>query len=439
MQDPLPIAPATRPLDATVTLPGSKSITNRALLLAALADGESRLTGALFSEDTHHMAAALYRLGLQVMAEPAAEAYTVTGGGGAIPNTGADLFVGNSGTTARFLTAFLALGHGTYRLDGVARMRQRPIGDLLSALRKLGVDAASEQNNDCPPLLIRAEGLRGGAVRMRADVSSQFLSALLMVAPLAENDVQITLEGELASVPYIAMTLTMMRQWGVTVLEENFKRFVIPGGQTYRARSYAIEPDASGASYFFAAAAVTGGCVRVEGLGRDSIQGDTAFVDVLARMGCRVTKTARTLEVCGSTDGVLQGIDVNMNAISDTVMTLAAIAPFADRPTRIQNVAHIRHKETDRIAALVTELTRLGVHVQEQPDGLTIYPAALPLNPAVIETYQDHRMAMSFAVTALRSPGIAIADPACVGKTFPDFFTRFARLFDTAEAPNGEA
>jgi 3-phosphoshikimate 1-carboxyvinyltransferase len=412
-------------VDAVVAIPGSKSITNRALLLAALADGPSTLTGALFSEDTDYMAGALNALGIPVRADASAETFHVEGAGGRLPAAEADLFIGNSGTSARFLTAALALGQGTYRLDGVPRMRERPIEDLLDALRQLGADARSENGTGCPPVVVRAAGLPGGTARMRADVSSQFLSGLLMAAPGSRDGVTIGIEGDLASKPYVDITLRMMRAWGVEASNEAYRRFHVPGGQTYTARDYAVEPDASGASYFFAAAAVTGGRVRVPGLSADSLQGDAAFVDVLEGMGCAVERGTDYLEVCGPTR--LCAVDVDMNAISDTVMTLAAIAPLAGGPTTIRNVRNIRFKETDRLAAVATELRRLGVEVEEREDGLTIQPAA-SLTPAEIETYDDHRMAMSFAITGLRAPGISIQDPGCVAKTFPDFFRRLNAL-----------
>jgi 3-phosphoshikimate 1-carboxyvinyltransferase len=426
MTNPLPITPLARPVNGMVAIPGSKSITNRALLLAALAEGPSRVTGALFSDDTRYMAAALQALGITVRADEPGEVYEVEGKGGRILAKEADLFVGNAGTAARFLTAFLTLGHGRYRLDGIPRMRQRPMGDLLDALRQLGVDVRAEHGDDCLPIIVRGHGLAGGKATLRAGLSSQFLSALLMVAPLSRDGVEIALQGELASQPYVEMTMRMMEQWGARATHEEFRRFHVPGGQRYRAQTYRVEPDASGASYFFAAAAVTGGRVRVEGIGYPgALQGDLDFVKALGQMGCLLSTCRDYTEVRGPER--LRGIDVDMNAISDTVMTLAAIAPFADGPTTIRNVAHIRHKETDRLAALATELRRLGVTVEEREDGLTIHPAAA-LRPAVIETYDDHRMAMSFAITGLRAPGIALRDPECVNKTFPDFFERLAKL-----------
>ncbi len=421
----LPVHPISHPIEGTIRVPGSKSITNRALLLAALCDGPSRLEGALFSDDTRYMATALNQLGVEVRGDEKAATYEIEGRGGTFPSTEAELFLGNAGTATRFLSAALCLGSGTYFVDGIARMRQRPIGDLLGALRVLGAEILSA--NDCVPLEIRARGLRGGAVSLRGDASSQFLSALLMVAPKTRDGLEISIDGPLASKPYVEMTLQMLSQWGATSSHENLAHFQVAGGQNLRAQGYIIEPDASSASYFFAAAALTGGKIRVKNLGKDALQGDVAFVDVLAQMGCIVKKSTNFLEVQGPGEGKLRGVAVDMNAISDCVPTLAAIAPFADSPVEISNVAHIRGKETDRIAALAKELGRLGVKTEEKPDGLTIFPAK-KLKRAAIKTYDDHRMAMSFAITALRSPGIEIRDPGCVAKTFPDFFERLEKL-----------
>lgn len=425
MSNPLPIKPVDRPIDAVVTVPGSKSITNRALLIAALASGVSVIEGALFSDDTRYMAAALKSLGIKVEADETASRYVVEGAGGRIAHTEADLFIGNAGTAARFLTAFITLGNGLYRLDGIPRMRQRPIGDLLDALRELGCDIRSEHEPGCLPIMVHAKGLRGGRTTVASEASSQYLTALLLVAPYATDTVTIEVAGSLSSEPYIDMTLRMMRQWGVEVNQHEALRYTIAGSQTYGCRTYRVEPDASGASYFFAAAAVTGGRVRVEGIGYDSLQGDVAFVDVLEQMGCSVDKGADHIDVMGPAR--LHGVEVDMNPISDTVMTLAAIAPFADSPTNIHNVAHIRHKESDRIHAVATELRRIGVNVDDRPDGLTIYPCD-DIKGVAIDTYDDHRMAMSFAVTGLRAPGIAIREPECINKTFPDFFERLERL-----------
>ena len=425
MSDSLLIQPALRPIEGDVRVPGSKSITNRALLMAALADGTSHLQGALFSDDTHYMSESLRKLGIAVRAAQSAEWFEVMGQNGILPASEAELFVGNSGTSARFLTALLTLGKGTFHIDGVPRMRERPMGDLLSALQQMGARVQDDNGTDCLPITVRAEGLRGGKVKMRAAKSSQPLSALLMVAPLCQSDVEIEIEGELFSQPYIEITLRMMQQWGIEASHENLRRFFIAGGQQYQAQYYDIEPDASGASYFWAAAAVTGGRVRVLGIGKNALQGDAAFVDVLQQMGCQVEKTDDFIEVRGPEK--LHGVDVDMNAISDTVMTLAAIAPFAGSPTTIRNIGHIRHKETDRIHAIVSELRRLGVAVEEQEDGIIIQPQS-QLKPAQIETYDDHRMAMSFAITGLKTPGVEILDSDCVAKTFPDFFARLEAL-----------
>ena len=422
------IHPVARPIDATVRVPGSKSITNRALLLAALCEGKSRLEGALFSDDTHYMSQALIQLGVPVSSDAKGEWFEVEGQGGRFRGE-ADLFLGNAGTAVRFLSAALCLGEGTFNLDGVPRMRQRPIGDLLGALRSLG--AKIESANECLPLEIEANGLKGGAVSIRGDASSQFLSALLLIGPKTRDGLDIEIVGPLFSKPYVEMTLSMLSQWGATSSTEDLKRFHIAGGQNFSPQTYAIEPDASGASYFFAAAALTGGKIRIKNLGKDALQGDVAFVDILAQMGCAVKKGKHFIEVRGPQNGALRGGSFDMNAVSDTVMTLAAIAPFASEPVEIKNVAHIRGKETDRLSALSTELTRLGVKVEERADGLLIHPAK-KLKRASIKTYDDHRMAMSFAITGLKSPGIEIRDPGCVAKTFPDFFERLEKVADKA-------
>jgi 3-phosphoshikimate 1-carboxyvinyltransferase len=342
-----------------------------------------------------------------------------------IPVHEADLFVANSGTTMRFLTAMVCLGHGYYRLDGIPRMRERPIEDLLAALRQLGVKAFSERNNGCPPVVIEADGLRGGSIRIKGDVSSQFLSALLLVAPSAEGDMEIEVVGELVSRPYVDMSVAMLRQWGLTIDTPTNRLFHIPGRQHGSMWNYQIEPDASAASYFLGAAAITGGRIVIPYLTTRSLQGDMRFADVLGRMGCVLGLERDWPFVQG---GPLHGIDVDMNDISDTAMTLAAVACFAEGPTTIRNVAHIRHKETDRLAALATELRRVGALVEEFADGLTITPR--PLHGAEIETYNDHRMAMSMALIGLRVPGIVIKNPGCVAKTYPHFFTDLERLRD---------
>lgn len=430
LPDQLEIIPLSKPPNATASVPGSKSITNRALVLAALQSWKADcvLTGALRSEDTEVMVLGLQKLGFVI--EPDWPLIYVCRhvGDAIVPAESADIFVGNSGTTMRFLTALCACGQGRFRLDGVSRMRERPIEDLLAALRNLGVDARSEFGNGCPPVVVEATGgLRGPGTTIKGNASSQFLSALLMVAPFCSHPpLGIRVEGKLVSEPYVKMTEEMLLHWGATwrVPSDGY----IFGGESelnlnFGVDEYAIEPDASAASYFFGAAAITGGRVTVLGIPENSLQGDTAFVDVLADMGCRVERCSAGITVHGRP---LRGGDVDMNDISDCVMTLAAVACFAEGPTTIRNVAHIRHKETDRLAALATELRRIGAGVEEFADGLTITPRAL--RGAEIETYNDHRMAMSLAIVGLRVPGVVIKNPGCVAKTYPDFFTDLERL-----------
>ncbi|MCS7236978.1 MAG: 3-phosphoshikimate 1-carboxyvinyltransferase [Thermoguttaceae bacterium] len=412
--------------EGSIRPPGSKSITNRALVCAALGAGESILNNALFSEDTEVMISCLQRLGITVEPAQAEKTIRVVGGGGKIPASSAELYTANSGTTMRFLTAMVALGRGVYRLDGNPRMRERPIEDLLTALRALGVEAFSEKGDGCPPVVVRSTGEFGGDSEVSGEISSQFLSGLLMAMPCAPRPVTVRVRGRLVSRPYVEMTLAVMEAFGIRLEREDLVRFSTPGRQKYTARPYWIEPDASAASYFFGAAAVTGGKVTVEGLGRYSLQGDVQFCHCLEQMGCKVTWGTEQITVCG---GKLRGIDVDMNAISDTVPTLGVVALFAEGPTTIRGVAHIRHKETDRIAALAAELSKMGAEVEEFPDGLRIVPREP--HPAEIETYNDHRMAMSFSLAALKVPGVIIRDPACTAKTYPEFFHDLSTLTGT--------
>lgn len=420
------------PIHATVRPPGSKSITNRALICAALAEGASRLTGVLDSDDTRVMIDSLRRLGLPLRFSPEAELIEIEGCGGRWPARTAELFIGNSGTSIRFLTAALAVGEGIYRLDGIHRMRERPIGDLLETLRQLGAHAFSETNNACPPVILHARGLACGLASVRGDVSSQFLSGLLMALPYARSAVELHVTTPLVSQPYVAMTLSVMESFGVPLtpaLSPEYRGegvlggFRFPGRQRYRGCQYAIEPDASAASYFWGAAAITGGEITVQGLTRQALQGDVAFCDCLAEMGCQVTYNTNGITVAGRAQ---RGIAVDMNAISDTVQTLATVALFADGPTTITGVGHIRHKETDRIGDLARELRKLGAGIDEFADGLRITPG--PLHGAAIETYNDHRMAMSLALAGLRIPGVVINDPGCTAKTYPRYFEDFAKL-----------
>jgi 3-phosphoshikimate 1-carboxyvinyltransferase len=411
------IPPIRHPLHATVRIPGSKSLTNRALLIAALARGRTRLTNALFSDDSCYFARALQSLGFDVRLDEAQREMTVSGLGGSIPASHAELFIGNAGTAARFLSAFLTLGKGEYVLDGDARMRERPIGDLVHALAQLG--ATVETSSGCPPVRIIASGLPGGRAKIGGNISSQFLSALLMVAPYAQSPVEIWVTTELNSKPYVDMTLAIMQDFGVQVEREGYQHFNIQPSFFFPLASYPIESDASAASYFFAAPAICGGTVRVENISRASRQGDIAFLGVLQQMGCEVEEGNNSIEVRGLKS--LQGVDVDMRDIPDTAQTLAVIAPFANSPTRIRGIASARVKETDRVHATCTELRRLGIPVDEHDDGMTIYPCD-EIQPATVHTYNDHRMAMAFTLVGLRVEGIAIENPACVSKTFPAYF-----------------
>ncbi len=420
------IQPVKSPINGTIRPPGSKSITNRAMILAALANGPTTLTGMLDSQDTRVMVESLRRLGFSAEQDIEACRCTVEGMAGKIPAKQADLWLENSGTSIRFLTSLCALGSGQYRLDGVARMRQRPIGDLVRALQPLGANIRFEnEGSDCPPIVV--DGLlsyfTGGWTSIQGNISSQFLSSLLMAAPACQKDVHIRVDGELVSKPYVTMTLQMMRAFGAEIFcPDDLSEFHITA-RPYNSGTYDIEPDASAASYFFGAAAVTGGTVTISGLSKNALQGDVEFATSLEKMGCDVVWGSDRITITGKP---LHGIDIDMNAISDTAQTLSAVAVFADSPTTIRNVGHMRHKETDRIAAVVTELKRTGIRAEETEDGLIIYPGTP--QPAEIHTYDDHRMAMSFSLLGLRVPGIRILDPGCTAKTYPNYFIDLAKL-----------
>jgi 3-phosphoshikimate 1-carboxyvinyltransferase len=422
--DEIEITPLTGPLDARVVLPGSKSITNRAMVLAALAQGRSVLESVLLSDDTRYMSDALRAMGFTVEIDAPARRITISGRGGMIPAHGGEIFVGGAGTVMRFLCAMVTLGEGRFRVDGNQRMRQRPIGPQLDAMQRLGASVYSERNNNCPPVIVDASRARfeGGETSIDARVSSQFVSAMLMPAPIWKAGLKLRVIGDTAR-PFIDMTLRLMEAWGAHSSVEG-DLIVVRGGQWYRGQRFVVEPDASSAGYFAAAAALIGGTVRIEGLTSNSVQGDVAFLGVLQQMGAHVTWHPDHVEVTGT--GRLTGVEVAMNSMPDMVATLAAIAPFASSPTKIRNVAFIRHHESDRIRALATELRRLDATVVENEDGLEIAPSAM--RPATVETYDDHRIAMSFAVTGLKLAGVKIKDPGCVAKTFPDFFDRVAAL-----------
>ena len=421
------IKPAGR-IKAKVSVPGSKSITQRALIAAALADGESTLLGPLESEDTRYTAGALQQMGVTVDKEK--DRWIVHGNGGKITTPDKDIFLGNNGTATRFLTSVAALGTGTFRISGDERMAERPILPLMQALKGWGSDIASINNNGCPPLLIKAAGLSGGKTILPEGKSSQYLSSLLLVGPYARQQAELDVEGDILSLPYVFMTLAVMDAFGIRVeANEAFNSYKIPQG-TYNAREYAIEGDASNASYFYAAAAVTGGEVTVPNVPVPSLQGDAAFVALLARMGCQINKTGDGLTVSGPEE--LRGITIDMADMPDVVPTLAVVASQAKGRTTIKNIAHLRIKECDRLHVMAVELAKMGARVRELDDTLIIdgKDPDVPMHGAEINTYNDHRIAMSFAVAGLAVPGVKVLDEGCVAKSFPDFWERFALLYD---------
>jgi len=420
----LTLAPAAH-AEGVVALPGSKSISNRTLLLAALARGTTTLTGLLESDDTRVMLDALRALGI-AWRDAGGHRYEVPGADGAFPVKEADLFLGLSGLSMRTLAAALAFSGGRYRVDGVPRMRERPIGDLVDALRPLGAEIAYESNAGFPPLLIGPGKPAAAPVRIRGDVSSQFLTGLLQALPLLRADVTVAVEGDLISRPYVEITLNLMRRFGVTVERDGWTSFRVPAGEGYRSPgTLGVEGDASGASYFLAAGALGGGPVRVTGVGRDSIQGDVAFADELARRGADVRFGPDWIETRAGAP--LKGGTIDCVAIPDAAMTFAITALFADAPTTLTGIGSWRVKETDRLAAMATELRKVGATVAEGPDWLTVAPPARLL-PATIATYDDHRMAMCFALVAFGGVPVTIDDPGCVRKTFPEYFDALARI-----------
>ena len=411
----------------TVKLPGSKSISNRALMLAASAFGRTRLTGLLRADDTERMLESLTKLGVKVTAD--GDVAVIEGAGGFFPVKSAELFIGNAGTAARTLTAALAFAGGHYRLDGIERMRERPIGDLLAALRTLGADVTCEIKEGFLPLVFRPAVPVGRRVSVRGNVSSQYLTALLLTAPLIapEEGLEITEEGELISRPYIDITLTMMKTFGadVTVTKKGFR--VAKGG--YRAQEdYAVEGDASGASYFLALGALTGGPVRVEGVGRNALQGDAAFADVLEQMGAVITRGDRYIEASLSAGKVLKGITLDCTKIPDAAMTLVPMALKTEGAVRLTGIASWRVKETDRIAAMAAEMNKFGARVESGPDWIEVERGATVAENVEVATYDDHRMAMSFSLAAAAGVPVVIKDPGCTAKTYPAYFDEFFRL-----------
>jgi 3-phosphoshikimate 1-carboxyvinyltransferase len=414
-----------RPLshcDGVVTIPGSKSYTHRALILSLLADGESVLINALRCEDTEHTVQALIKFGVPVFWE--SDCVRVLGRGGKFKATDDRIDVGNSGASMRFLTALAALKKGTTLLDGSERMRKRPIGELLNGLGELGVKAYSQKGDNYPPVIVESQGLQGGTVRIKGEESSQFLSSLLMVAPYALRDVHIEVTGPLASKPYVDITRDVMSAFGVEIQSPKYFSFFVKAGQRYLPQKYRIEGDASNASYFFSAAAVCRGRVKIKNLNPVTIQGDIGFLKILERMGCSVIRGSDWVEVLG---GELHGIEIDMNEMPDLVPTLAVTAAFAQGKTVIRNIGHLRFKESDRIHALALELSKMGIRVREREDGLEI-EGGKP-HGAEIETYNDHRMAMSFAIAGLAVPGVKIKGERCVDKSFPGFWEVLQELY----------
>ncbi len=412
-------------VDVNVVVPGSKSLTQRALIAAALADGSSTLIGPLFSEDTSYTSKALEQMGVTV--ERGEKSWVVHGCGGTLATPEKEIFLGNNGTATRFLTSVVALGNGNFRIDGEERMRERPIGPLMEALQGWGVKISSVSGTGCPPLKVESKGIRGGATVLPEGKSSQYVSSLLLVAPYASEPATLEVRGEVLSKPYVAMTLSVMSDFGVSVeCNEEFTSFSIPQG-SYRAMEYEIEGDASNASYFWAAAAITGGRVTVSNVPVPSLQGDAGLVPLLARMGCEVSMDGGGITLRGNDH--LDGITVDMGNMPDVVPTLAVVAAFAHGKTVINNIAHLRIKECDRLTATLTELVKMGAEVEEGEDYMVIHgDGGARLRGAEIETYNDHRMAMSFAVAGLVVPGVKITGEGCVAKSFPDFWERFGKL-----------
>ncbi len=409
-----------------VNLPGSKSVSNRALLLAALSSGKTRLTNLLDSDDIRHMLNALTKLGVSYQLSDDKTVCEVEGLGGAFASQEAlELFLGNAGTAMRPLAAALCLGSGEYVLTGEPRMKERPIGHLVTALREAGADVEYLENENYPPLKIKGTGLKSGTVSIDGSISSQFLTAFLMAAPIAEGEITIKIEGELVSKPYIDITLHIMKQFGVDVINNDYQEFVIPTGQQYVAPGdFLVEGDASSASYFLAAAAIKGGEIKVTGIGKNSIQGDIQFADALEKMGAEIEWGD---DYVISRVGQLKGIDMDYNHIPDAAMTIATTALFAEGTTAIRNVYNWRVKETDRLAAMATELRKVGAEVEEGEDYIIVQPVS-ELKHAAIDTYDDHRMAMCFSLVALSDTPVTINDPGCTSKTFPDYFDKLKML-----------
>ena len=413
----LSITPTTH-VASTVNIPGSKSYTNRAIIISALAKGETVLEHPLISEDTTYLADAVTKFGCtDLVVDQAKDKIHVICGQGPLVAPRNHIFMGNAGTPIRCLTSYASLAEGTTVITGDKRMQQRPIEDLINGLQQLGVTIKDVRNSGSPPVEVKGPSLRGGTAHIRGSVSSQFTTSILLSAPYADKGVELRITDDLTSKPYVDMTLAIMKAFGVDVERDGYTWFQVKANQEYRAHRYRIEPDASNMSYFLAASAILGGRVHVPGIDRSSVQGDVRFLDVLERMGCTTKSEPGYIELVG---GELFGIDVDMNWMPDLVPTLAIVAAFADGRTHITNIANLRVKECDRIAAMETELSKMGIQTESTVDTLTIY-GGLP-SPAIIDTYNDHRIAMSFAVAGLRVPGVTIRNPGCVAKSFPSFW-----------------
>jgi len=418
------INPPQSPVKGSIRVPGSKSLTNRALIMAALADGQSQLHGILQSDDSYWCIDALTKLGVRIVME--GETAHVEGRGGEWPNSAGELYFGAAGTVARFLPGALAVGHGAWTLQGSKRLSERPLSPLLSALTSLGAKFDYQQSELCLPYTLQANGLQGGEVRLPGSTSSQFISGLLLSAPYAQEQITIHIDGEVVQRDYVQMTLDMMTSFGITAeVSNDGQSITVPTGR-YLAQSYALEPDISTCCYFLASAALTSGCVRIEGVNAKSVsQPDIEILDALELMGCSVLRGDNFVEVQGPSQ-LKGGFTLSMKKWSDQTLTIAAMAPFADGPITLKDAAHIRHHECDRIAAICKELSNLGIRVEEHHDGLTIYPGQ-PI-PALLDSHDDHRMAMSLALIGLRVGNIRITDPGCVSKTCPDYFERLSAL-----------
>ncbi|MDY6986793.1 MAG: 3-phosphoshikimate 1-carboxyvinyltransferase [Thermodesulfobacteriota bacterium] len=417
-----PIKPITE-LRATIHVPGSKSYTQRALIAAALARGQSLLRGPLFSEDTAHLITALNSLGAHIHAQ--GPDLTVAGTGGNLTIPPGPIYMGNNGTGLRLLTGVVSLGHGTFLLDGNDRMRQRPIQPLVDALQKLGVQASCRKKDGCPPVEVLADGIGGGKTTLAGGLSSQYLSSLLLAAPYAGGDVAIEVLGVLPSRPYIDMTLDVMERFGAEVSLLDDGAFLVRAPQAYRSNEYAVEGDASSATYFMAAAAICGGTVGIENVSPDSVQGDLRFIDILKTMGCRVGRSGKGLEIRGPLT-CHDDLSFDLHDVPDMVPALAVVSAFRKGKTDLKNIGHLRIKESDRIAALTRELRKIGAMVEEKEDAMVIQ--GLATRGGDIECYHDHRIAMSFAIAGLAIEGVVIKDPDCVKKSFPDFWDKLASL-----------